>query len=252
MGCELPERLDRDALRATLRFLALVAVLPVLPGGELDALFGLDPRRIWLIVVFVAGLSYLGYLLSTIVDPAAAIGITGALGGCVSPGMTIASLVERARRTPAPSPAYAFAAAVAVTMLFPRNLVVVGIVSASLARSLALPFAAMTGVSVAMAGWQWSRVRTDGTSADEPDAPFRVRSALAIGAVVAAILIVVDALGLSLPSDATRLGVVLLTVAEVVGYVGVSWTAGAREVARALAAILLGSAGLGVALVLLT
>lgn len=246
------ERIGRDDRNASLKFAALVAVLLVLPGEELDVLFGLNPRRLWSVVVFVAGLSFLGYLLSKVVDPSTAIGATGAIGGCISPGLTITSLMEQARRYPAFSRVYAFAAAIAVTMLFPRNLVVVGIVRPSLAVSVAIPFVAMAGVSVVVTGLVWSRVRTREPPTSDLDTPFKVRSAFVFVVVLAAIMTVVNTLELSMPDDAGRIGVVLITVVEMVAYVAVTWTAGAKRMAGVLAVILASSASVGIALVALT
>ncbi|WP_265111234.1 DUF4010 domain-containing protein [Halosolutus halophilus] len=251
MRNELAERIDRDDLDAAITFLALIVVLLVLPNENLDALFGVNPQRVWSVVVFVAGLSFFGYLLSRVVDPTTAIGVTAAVGGCVSPGLTITSLTEQVRRYPAFSRIYAFAAAIAVTMLFPRNLLVVGIVSPSLARSVALPFVAMAGVGGAVTGLLWIRIERHERPAGELETPFRLRSAFAIGAVVAGIVLVIETVQPSIPSDVTRLGLVLLTIAEQVVYVGVTRAAGARTIALAIGAILLGSASLGIALVLL-
>lgn len=71
------EHVQRDELGALLEFVVLVFVLLLLPNEEFDVLFGLNPQRVWLVVVFIAGLSFFGYLLSKVVDPATAIGVTG-------------------------------------------------------------------------------------------------------------------------------------------------------------------------------
>lgn len=158
---EVCTRVDRDEVMATLQFVALVLVFFLLPNEELDVLFGLNPQRVWLVVVFIAGLSFFGYLLAKAVDPRTAIEVMGVVGGCMSPGLTIMSFVEQTKRYAEFDHTYAFAAAIAVTMLFPRNFIVFGIISPSLTRSLLLPFVAMTGVSVTVTGLQGSRLRTD-------------------------------------------------------------------------------------------
>lgn len=249
---ELLERVERDELKASAKFVALVFVLLVLPNEELAVLFGLNPQHVWLVVVFIAGLSFLGYLLSNVVDPSTAIAITGALGGCVSPGMTITSLTEQSRRYSEFSLVYPFAAAIAVTMLFPRNFVVVGIVSPSLARSVVVPYVVMAGVSGTVTGLLWVRTRAREPTARELDTPFRVRSAFAFGGVIGAILLVINIFEFSIPSAATRIGLVLLPIAQMSVYVSITWSAGERKMATVLAVILLGSASAGIILVFLT
>lgn len=247
---EVLARVEREEVVASLKFVGLVAVLLVLP--DRTVLFGLNPRRVWLVVVFIAGLSFLGYLLSKLVDPATAISLTGVLGGAVSPGMTITSLAEQARRYPGLAPVYAVAGVAAATMLFPRNLAVVALISPSLAHSLLVPFAGMAGVSATVAVVLWWRTGSSEVGSDEIDTPFEVRSALALGGIVAVALTVVEALGLSLPTDVTRLGLVLGTVAQLLAYTGVTFTAGVTRMARFIAVPLVGNAVVGVVLVLLT
>lgn len=245
-------RVDSEEVVASLQFFSLVLVLFLLPNEEHDVLFGLNPQRVWLVVVFIAGLSYFGYLLAKAVDPRTAIGVTGVVGGSVSPGLTIMSFLEQTKRYDEFDRTYACAAAIAVTMMFPRDFVVFGIVSSSLARSLFLPFVAMAGVSVAVTGLLWSRIRIHEPPTTELDIPFRVRPALAFGAVIAAILLAINTFELSLPSDATRVGLVLGTVSKMIAYVGITWRAGAPKMTRMIALILLGSASVGIVLVLLT
>lgn len=79
-------RVDRDEVMASLQFSLLVLVLILLPDEELAVFFGLNPQRVWLVVVFIAGLSFFSYLLAKAVDPRTAIGVTGVVGGGCVPG----------------------------------------------------------------------------------------------------------------------------------------------------------------------
>lgn len=241
--------IHREDLRATLEFLALAAPLLVLP--DRDLFLGVNPRVVWFVVVFVAGLSFAGYLLAKVLDPSTAIGVTGALGGAVSPGMTVTSLVEQSRRYATFSAAYTVAAALAVTMLFPRNLVVVAIVSPPLASRLLAPFATMTALGLAVTALVRSRTGDGSPPATDLDTPFRVRSALAIGALVTAVLVVVNALDVSIPDSTTRIGIVLVTLLELTVYATIAWTAGERRMARVIGSVLGTSAVAGLAVLAL-
>lgn len=251
MGRSKRDRSEQKAFVAAFKFLALVFVLLLLPNKNLDLVFGLNPQRLWLIVVFIAGLSFLGYLLSKVVDPATAISLTGILGGAVSPGMTITSLTEQYKRYPAFDLDYTFAGAIASTMLFSRNFIVVKILSPALAQSLLVPFAAMAGVGIAVIGLLRIRTRSRDPPTGELDTPFRIRSALVIGAVIAVVLVLINNFEVSLPSNTTRVGIVVATIAQLSIYVVVTWTAGAKKMAQVIAVILLGSASVGISLVLI-
>lgn len=248
---EMRDRIDSEERRATAEFLALLLVLLVVPDERLNVLLGVNPRQVWLVVVFVAGLSFLGYLLSKVVDPGTAIGVTGALGGAVSPGMTITSLTEQYRRHPEFELAYTVAAAIASTMLFLRNFVVVAIVSPALAESLVIPFVAMAGVGFLVTGSLWFRARNREPPTNELNTPFRIRSALAIGGLVAVVLGIVHSIDLSLSASTTRIGIVVATVVQLSIYVVVTSIACAKQIAQVIVVVLLGSASVGIALVVL-
>lgn len=92
---KLLSKIKNGEFIAFLEFLALLIVLPLLPNKELDVLFSVNPRHVWFVVVFIAGLSFLAYLLSKVSNLSTAIGVAGMLGGCISPGLTIMSFIDQ-------------------------------------------------------------------------------------------------------------------------------------------------------------
>lgn len=50
-----------------------------MPDRELEFLLGVNPRLVWLVVVFVAGLSLGGHVLGKVLNPARAVGVVGLL-----------------------------------------------------------------------------------------------------------------------------------------------------------------------------
>lgn len=246
----LQARLGREDAIAGLQMFALVAVLAFLPNRPIGWLAEVNPRKVWLVVVFVAGLSFVGYLASKVVTPGTALGLAGGLGGLVSPGLAVTSLLEQRSRAPAFERAYAFAASVAVTGLFARNIVVVAAVSTELAASLLVPFAGMAAVALVVAAAFWVRLRDADPPPQALETPFRLRNAFLIGAVVAAILALANTLDVSVPRGTTEIGIVLVTLVQLSVYTIVTRSAGAREMAKAIGATLLGGAAVGLGLVL--
>jgi uncharacterized membrane protein (DUF4010 family) len=245
-------RFGGEELGAFLKFLSLLGVLAVLPNRELDFFFGLNLQMIWLFVVFMAGVGFTGYILSKLVDPTIAIGITGVIGGCVSPGLAIMSLIEQTRRHRAFDLAYALAAAIASTIAFPRMLVIVSILSPELALSLVAPFAAMTSISVLVTTLLWFRTRAYDSPGIKLKTSFRVRPALALGAIVALGLIAIDVFSLPLLTAVARSGVVLVVLMDLLIHAGISWVAGAKKMAGVIALILVCSAIVGLTLIAVT
>ncbi len=82
----LVSALTREDIYAALQFAVIsLVILPVLPKeSNLPPPFDvLSPFRIWLMVVFISGINFLGYLAIKFVGPERGIGITGLLGGLV-------------------------------------------------------------------------------------------------------------------------------------------------------------------------
>ena len=82
----LAGRITQEDIVATLKFGIITAVvLPVVPSASLGAppFDVLNPHKIWLMVVLISGISFVGYLLIKVVGARRGIGITGFLGGLV-------------------------------------------------------------------------------------------------------------------------------------------------------------------------
>jgi uncharacterized membrane protein (DUF4010 family) len=74
-------RMSAEDLRATLEFSIITAVvLPLLPNEGFGPYGVLNPFQIWLLVVFISGIGFLGYVLMKYLGPERGIGITGILG----------------------------------------------------------------------------------------------------------------------------------------------------------------------------
>jgi len=92
--------LTREDVSAALQLAVISAiVLPVLPNQSLfEVPFDvLNPFKIWLMVVFISGISFLGYIAIKIVGPEQGIGLTGFLGGLVSSTAVTLSFSERSK-----------------------------------------------------------------------------------------------------------------------------------------------------------
>ncbi len=158
----LAGKVTREDLVATLKFGVITAViLPVLPNHS----FGpppvdvLNPYKIWLMVVLISGLGFLGYLLIKVVGPSRGIGITGFLGGLVSSTAVTLTFAERSRREQDLARVFATAVTVAWTTMFARVLVEVAVVNRALLGHLWLPMAAACGAGLGYALFLYLRQR---------------------------------------------------------------------------------------------
>ena len=189
-------RIGPKELRNTLKFLIVaLVVLPLLPNEELDVLLGLNPRFVWLMVVFVSGLGFLGYVLTKLLGPSKGIGLTGLLGGFVSSTATTMAMAEQAKRNAELTRVCALATVFASIAMFPRVLILVAVVHPELVVQLAIPLVAMTVVGAFLAVVILLQLRVDRTPTVDLDNPFRVRPALVFGGLFALVLLALDVLG---------------------------------------------------------
>lgn len=155
-------------------------------------LAALNPYRIWLIVVLVSFISFLGYALIKTVGSRAGIGLTGLIGGLVSSTVTTLSFARRSRENAAAIPLFAAAIVLTSSIMFPRLIVEIAVFNSVLMKNIAVPLGAMgiTGMLLALLLFQRSRIEqsTAATATPTFDNPFSLKSAIAFALVFAVIL----------------------------------------------------------------
>ena len=185
---------DED-ISAALKFAAVSAlILPILP----DETYGpapfnvVSPFKVWLMVVFISGISFLGYVLVQVVGPKRGVGITGIVGGLASSTAVTLSFAERSQNQAKLAAALALGVVLAWTIMFARVLVEAGVVNPALLAAVWPAIAAGGAAGLLYAGVLWWRSR----DAETPEAgerqftnPFELKSALAFGALYALILV---------------------------------------------------------------
>jgi uncharacterized membrane protein (DUF4010 family) len=181
----LARRVELADVEATLTFAVIsVIILPLLPNQN----FGpppidvINPYKIWLMVVLIAGLNFLGYLLVKVLGNEHGLVVTGILGGLVSSTAVTLSFSQRSRREPAMSSAFVLAILVAWTIMFLRVVIMVGVVNRALAASLALALGCMaaTGLVVSLVLWRRSRSSETGMVTAGAN-PFELSEAIKFG-----------------------------------------------------------------------
>ncbi len=134
---------DED-LRVTLQF-ALVAavVLPLLPDRAIDPLGLLNLFQVWLMVVFVSGIGFSGYVLMKVMGASQGINLTGILGGLASSTATTISFSTASRENPALSSHYARGVVLASSVMFPRILLLALVIHPPLLQMVSIPLTTM-------------------------------------------------------------------------------------------------------------
>jgi uncharacterized membrane protein (DUF4010 family) len=181
----LARRVELVDVEATLQFAVIsLIILPLLPNETYGPppIDVINPYKIWLMVVLIAGLNFLGYVLVKIFGSEHGFLVTGILGGLVSSTAVTLSFSQRSRREPAMSSAFAVAIVVAWTIMFIRVVVIVALVNWDLARSLALTLGWVAAASVMASLVLWRRSRSHETGVVAAGAnPFELSEAIKFG-----------------------------------------------------------------------
>lgn len=188
--------LTREDVSAALKFAAIsVLVLPILP----DETYGpppfnvVSPFKVWLMVVFISGISFLGYALIKTVGARRGVGLTGLLGGLASSTAVTLTFAERSKGQNALAGPLALGIVIAWTIMFARVLVEVAAVNAPLLADVWLPITAGGVAGLAYGGFLYFRQKPDGEAEDDQTNfanPFELGPAIKFGLLYGVILVV--------------------------------------------------------------
>ncbi len=140
--------LSAEDVRAVAVYGAItLVVLPLLPDKNMGPYAALNPRNLWLVVVFVTGLSFAGYWASKRVGDAQGTIIAAAIGATYSSTAVTAELSRRLRNGQEDSLPLRAGIAAATVMMPIR----VSVLVAVLVPTALLPFLVMVGPAIAVA-----------------------------------------------------------------------------------------------------
>ena len=186
-----------EDVRSALKFAAVTGViLPVVPDEALGPYGAFNPHTVWLMVVLVSGIGFLGYLAVRLLGQRVGIAVTGLLGGLASSTATTLSMSRQSRERPAESRDCSLAILLACTVMVWRVGLLVGIVNM---KALAALWPALLVVSLPGALWcSWRLLHGGAAGASAGDCselsnPLSLRIAFQFGILYAAIIFVVKA-----------------------------------------------------------
>lgn len=176
-------------------FVVAFVVLPLLPDRPLGPYGVLNPAKVWLLVVLLTGIGWVGYIAVRALGPQRGLLITGLAGGFVSASATTASMARLSKTGVGLRAALASALAASLAT-FLQLLIVIGYVDADVLRRLWVPVVAaalvLVGVAAAVyrgAGRDRPEAAAEGT-ATPAARPFALRPALILAAVLISALLV--------------------------------------------------------------
>jgi len=179
---------ERREFVATLQILLIAAVaIPLLPDRDLGPYAALNPRRIGLLVLLLAGISYVGWFAVRILGSRAGLVATAALGGLSSSTAVTLAYARFARAAQSPLPLFATGILAACGVMALRLFALVSFAEPRLAAPLAPPLFALCLIPW-LAAWRGAAAPTPREDPGPHALPLRNPLALE-SALVAALML---------------------------------------------------------------
>jgi uncharacterized membrane protein (DUF4010 family) len=185
------KKLEQEELNATLKLLLIsVVILPILPDQGYGPWDAFNPYHIWLMVVLIAGISYLGYFAIRIVGNQHGPVLTGALGGLVSSTAVTLNLSKLSKQQPGMENVLAAGILTACATMFARTLLLTSVINPDLSRALLPALLVMTFFTYFVAFLLWKNRREfQGIDEITLENPFQLVMAMKFGAFLVVILL---------------------------------------------------------------
>ena len=136
------QKLSKEDILATVKFAVISAlILPFLPNNSYGppGLEVLNPHTIWLFVVFISGIGFVGYVLIKLVGPGKGIWLTGLLGGLASSTALTLNLAGRSRDNVDYASDFTLGIVLSWAVMYVRLYLICIFLSGALARPLMAP-----------------------------------------------------------------------------------------------------------------
>ncbi|MGE5506476.1 MAG: MgtC/SapB family protein [Actinomycetota bacterium] len=185
------QRLERLELLAAIKLLLIsVVLLPVLPNHGYGPGEALNPYTLWLLVVMVAAISFLGYFAIKIAGPRIGSLLTGVFGGLASSTALTVSFARMGKEGPGMQPLLAAGVVVANATMYVRLWAIVTIINPRLGHGLAPVLGTMAAAGLVGAWALWRRRDEEGRPGAMTLAnPFELGMAIKFATLLAAVIV---------------------------------------------------------------
>jgi len=184
---------DKD-MHAIMQFVVVsLVILPVLPHENYGPYGVWNPFKLWLMVVFIVGISLVGYVAYKLFGTRAGSLLGAAIGGIISSTATTVSFARRAAGSATLAPLAAMVIMIASCLSFVRVLGEIVAVAPGSFAVMGPPLITMLGVCCVIAGGLYFKSGKSKTKMPEQKNPAELKSALVFAAMYAVVLLAVAA-----------------------------------------------------------
>lgn len=191
-------RLNDQDIRSLLQFLAVTGiVLPLVPDQGFGPLEAFNPYSIWLMVVLISGLGFVGYVAMRFLGTRAGISVTGFVGGLASSTATTLALTRSSRDTPELGKTFAIGIVLANTIMIGRVAVIILALNRPLFQAILPAIFIMATPTIIFLLWRiyFSGKREEEINLPEISNPLSLKLAIKFALLYAIIVFLVKAAG---------------------------------------------------------
>ena len=194
---EFASRISTEDIIATVKFAVIsLMILPFLPNQAYGpaGLEVLNPHTIWLFVVFISGIGFVGYILIKLVGPGKGIWLTGLLGGLASSTALTLNLAGRSRENEDYAGNFTLGIVLSWAVMYVRLYLICVVLVPGLAKPLALPLLLPAVPALLYALYLKVRENMDHKAKTSTfNNPFNLLPAIKFGIVFTAVMFVANA-----------------------------------------------------------
>ena len=185
-------KLGRQELHAAIQLMLIsVVMLPVLPNQGYGPWLVFNPFEAWWMVVLIASISFVGYFSMKISGTEKGVILTALAGGLASSTALTLHFSRLYKKQPAMDSMLAAGILMACATMFPRILLVAGLINPALLPVLLTPMAVMSLLTFFFAALIWREKETDKATPNLSTLinPLELKSALFFGALLVLVLL---------------------------------------------------------------
>jgi len=185
--------IEEKELFAALQLLLISAVvLPLLPNQGYGPYAALNPYRVWLMVVLVAGLSFAGYVVAKLKGTGHGVILTGVVGGLVTSTATSLALLRAGRSDPSLQRSVPAAVVGSNTVMMARMSLLAIMIHPPIWLDVVGPFAVMILAGTGIAAVLWPTENEPSQASVVHENPLALRTALTFALILAIITFLVE------------------------------------------------------------
>jgi uncharacterized membrane protein (DUF4010 family) len=193
---------SEDILAIVKLAIITIIILPLLPNQTIDPFNIFNPRTIWLMVIFVSGIGFVGYILVKYVGKDKGIGLTGFLGGMVSSTAVTFSMSKKSKESEMLAGNYAVGVLLASSVMYLRVFIIVVFLELKLAMHAWLPLI-IFGITGLLISYLFKKkIPSPINEVFELKNPLELRFALLFGLIFGIVIVVSKAAQLYLGTEA--------------------------------------------------